>query len=227
MKILKSLNNLKEEDHRRALYATLIFIMLMILFFLLISLEEPDPPLTEPIVEIDLPDVEIIDVGSEDAGSSSETNANSTQESPPDIDTQDESPVNLPTGNGESDVPKPDESLGFPGGGNGGGTGTDFGDGGGVGGTGTGNSPGDGPSNLNRKVVKHPVFNAQTQDEGVIALDIWVDANGKVVKTRFKESKSTSGSAYLIKLAEKAARTMRYDTKPGAGWEHVQCRKSR
>ena len=38
--LVKSFRALKEEDHRRALYASLVFIMLMILFFLLVSLEE-------------------------------------------------------------------------------------------------------------------------------------------------------------------------------------------
>ena len=50
--IKKSIQALREEDHRRALYAALVFIMLLILFFLLVSLEVPDPPLEEEIVEI-------------------------------------------------------------------------------------------------------------------------------------------------------------------------------
>lgn len=236
MKIMKSLSIFKEEDHRKALYASLIFLMLMILFFLLVSLEEPDPPLEEPIVEIALPDVEIIETGSQPEGGSEnsestpETVTNNVQESPQDHDVQDESPVTIPTGNGDSeennqsnDEPQPDESLGFPGsgGGHGTGEGNDFGAGDGVGGTGDGTNPGPGTYNPNRKILKDPVFSGEAQEEGKIALDIWVDANGNVVKTRFKESKSTSGSAYLIKLAEKAAKTMKYDKKPGSGYEHV------
>ena len=236
MKILQNLQNLKEEDHRRALYASLVFIMLMILFFLLVSLEEPDPPLQEEIIEISMPDIEIIEEGSQSEGGSNmndgspDTETNDVQESVQDIATQDDSPVVMDDGNGEgnntsqeSNEPQADQSLGFPGNGGGDGTGegTEFGAGEGVGGDGVGNTPGNGTYNPNRKLIKNPVFDAQAQEQGKIALDIWVDSNGKVVKMRIKESKSTSGSAYLINLAKKAAATMRYDTKSGAGWEHV------
>lgn len=239
MKVLKSLQALKEEDHRRALYATLVFLMLMILFFLLVSLEEPDPPLEEPVVEIMMPDIEF-EMGSQPEGGSQSSDQNPepvenqveqvetpTQE----VDTQDESPVVVPSSNGNSqsentqeETPQVDNTFSF-GGGNGNGQGTgqgdEFGDGTGVGGSGQGNVPGDGTYNPNRKITTYPTVNQNTQEEGTIALDIWVDADGKVVKTRLKESQSTSGSAYLIALAEKGAKTMQYAKKPGAGIEHV------
>ena len=88
-------------------------------------------------------------------------------------------------------------------------------------GNGSGNAVGSGNYNSGRKVIKPPTFDSKAQQEGSIALDLWVNAKGQVTKTRFKPSKSTSGSAYLIHLAEKAAKTMRYDTKSGAEIEHV------
>ena len=236
MKIMKSLAALKEEDHRRALYASLVFIMLLILFFLLVSLEEPDPPLKEPIVEIELPDFEIVETGSADEGGSNNdegspiTDANNIQEAPQDNAVQDESDVVVQQGNGDSDsqnqdsdADQPDNSLSFPGngGGNGTGNGTGFGEGDGVGDGGSGNGPGGGTYNPNRKLIKDPIFDGHAQEEGKIALDIWVDADGKVVRAAIKESKSTSGSAYLINLAKKAAYTMKYEKKSGSGIEHV------
>ncbi|MCH2233776.1 MAG: hypothetical protein MK078_05935 [Crocinitomicaceae bacterium] len=239
MKMLKSFQALKEEDHRRALYASLIFIMLLILFFLLVSLEEPDPPLVDPPVEIEMPDIEI-EFGSQPEGGSQSSESNpepvenmvENPETPTsEVDTQEESPVSVPTSNGDTDsdnteeeTPQVDNTFTFGSGngsGQGNGSGDDFGSGTGVGGNGVGNTPGDGTYNPNRKVTKDPTFNKNVQEEGKIALDIWVDSKGNVVKTRIRESKSTSGSSYLISLAEKAARTMKYDAKPGAGWEHV------
>ena len=233
---MKVLEIFKEEDHRRALYASLVFIMLMILFFLLVSLEEPDPPLVEEIISIEMPDIEI-EQGSQAAGGSESSADESTpdpsnevQEVAQDVVTQEEETVYVPSGNGNTNTEntdvsesQPDETFGFPGGGSGTGTGngTDFGDGDGVGGNGNGDTPGDGSYNPDRKVTKSPSFEASAQEEGSVALDIWVDANGNVIKTRFKESKSTTGSQYLIGLAVKAAKTMRYDKQPGVPSEHV------
>lgn len=237
--IRKSIEALREEDHRRALYAVLVFLMLLILFFLLVSLEVPDPPLEEPIVEITFEDFP------EELGSQPEGGSQSNEVSPeevnvpdpidpaPDIATQSDETVNVNSnpanGSGQSESnpnnnqPQVDNSFSFPGSGNGQGTGSgdQFGSGTGVGGNGSGNTPGDGTYNPNRKIVQPPSFDANAQEEGKIALDIYIDANGTVVKTKFKSSKSTSGSDYLKKLAEKAARTMKYDKKPGAGMEYV------
>lgn len=228
---------LKEEDHRKALYASLVFIMLMILFFLLVGFEQPDPPLKNEPLEVELPDVEI-DQGSQAAGGSASSEAptdnitpTDLQESAQEVTTQEEETTYVPSGNGNAQTdntqvsePKPDETFGFPtGGGNGEGTGngTAFGDGDGVGGNGNGNTPGDGSYNPDRKVTNPPSFDANAQEEGSVALDIWVDQNGKVIKTRYKQSKSNTGSQYLIGLAEKAAKTMKYDRKPGVPSEHV------
>ncbi len=239
--LVKNLQNLKEEDHRRALYAVLVFIMLMILFFLLVSLEEPDPPIEEKIIEIEMPDIEY-EGSQEEGGSQSnnmDANTDSNNENEKDqtshIETQDDSDINVSSADGSADnnneeekEPNVDESFSFGGNsgqGSGNGDGDQFGDGSGVGGNGQGDSPGDGKYNPNRKVTKAPTFDSYSQEEGTIALDIWVDANGNVFKTRIKASKSTSGSAYLISLAEKAAKTMKYDKKPGAGIEHVGYKK--
>jgi hypothetical protein len=233
--IWKSLRALKEEDHRRALYASLVFIMLMILFFLLVSLEEPDPPIQEILVPIDMEQIDIPEEYREDPGGGGSQGGPSpidqqVHNSAEQIQTQQEESVNVPAGNqnqtenGVNNQPQADQSLGFNGDGgdgNGDGNGNGFGDGDG---TGVGNGDGTngyGNSNTNRKVTTAPVFNGNVQEEGKIALDIWVDENGNVVQVRYKEAKSTSGSEYLISLATRAAKTMKYEKKPGAVREYV------
>lgn len=230
---MKFLALFKEEDHRKALYASLIFIMLMILFFLLVSLKEPNPPLKEEIIEVVMPDVEI-EQGSESEGGSSESEekveepANDVIEEPArNVVTQKDESVKVNKSNGNTNnnnnknEPKPDSDLTFPGSSTGQGTtdGSGFGEKDGVGDGGTGNAPGNGAGS--RKVTQAPVFDANAQEEGRVALDIWVDENGNVVKTRYKESKSSTGSQYLIDLAVKAAKTMKYSKRPGVSAEHV------
>ena len=235
---VKSLRQLKEEDHRRALYASLVFIMLMILFFLLVSLEEPDPPLEEKIIEIEMPEIQY-EGSSAKGGSSSESNEMAEQseetveEETHHVEQQEEETVKVNSGKGDTKTDQEEEqqvdnSLSFgkgKGDGKGTGEGDEFGKGDGVGGKGDGDKPGDGKYNPDRKVLKKPTFDAYAQQQGTIALDIWVDEKGNVYKTRLKASESTSGSAYLISLAEKAAKTMKYDAKPGAGVEHVGYKK--
>lgn len=237
--VRQAMDALREEDHRRALYAALVFIMLMILFFLLVSLEVPDPPKEEKIVELTMEDIDY-DFGSQPEGGSQSNDMNpdpvpvpdNTVEPSVEHDVQSESNVQVVESNGtnqnsnsnQNQSPPVDNTFTFGNGnGNGSGTGSgdQFGSGSGVGGNGNGNTPGDGTHNPNRKIIQPPSFNANAQEQGKIALDIYVDANGNVVKTKFKQSKSTSGSDYLKKLAEKAARTMKYDKKPGAGLEYV------
>lgn len=235
MKLVKMLAVLKEEDHRKALYATLIFIMLNILFFLLVSMEEPDPPLQEEIIPIDMENIEIPEEFMEEAGSGGSSEGGPSQvdeqvhHSAEQTQTQQDPSVHVNAGNenqtenGVNNQPQPDQSLGFNGNeGNDNGTneGNTFGSENGVGGHDSGPG-GDGNYNPNRKITTAPTFNGNAQEEGRIALDLWVDENGNVIQVRYKESKSTSGSEYLISLATRAAKTMKYDKKPGAVKEHV------
>ncbi|WP_070138622.1 energy transducer TonB [Crocinitomix algicola] len=234
---MKFLALFKEEDHRKALYASLIFSMLMILFFLLVAFEQPDPPLVQEEIEVELPEVEL-DLGSQAKGGSTSTETPTTTQTPTNVEesaqaveSQEEESTYVPSGTGSSQTdntqesaPEPDETFGFPGGGGDGtgtGNGTAFGQGDGVGGDGAGDTPGSGTYNPDRKVTKAPSFNANAQEEGDVALDIYVDENGKVIKTRYNQSKSNTGSQYLINLAEKAAKTMKYSPKPGKPSEYV------
>jgi len=232
--IQKSLKALREEDHRRALYSTLVFAMLLTLLFLLVSMDEPDPPLKEEIIPIDMENIILPEEFMEEAGGGgSQGDANPEYSEAVDpaehIESQPDPSVVIPSGNGNEtnnqvNNQRPDDGLTFGGNhGNDNGTndGTGFGDGTGQN-DGSGTGPGgEGLYNPSRKITTNPTFDGNAQEEGKIALDIYVDENGKVDHVRFKESKSTSGSAYLISLATKAAKTMKYDKKPGAGIEHV------
>jgi len=230
------LKALKDEDHRKALYASLIFMMILLLFFLLAGFEIPDPPLQEKIVEVE------IEFGSQPIGGSS-SNSESVQEvtqvtTPPsrEIDTQEDSPVTVNSGQSNTnqettntttttEQPKVDNTFTFgDNGGNssGNGSGTGFGNGDGVGGNGSGNTPGNGSStNKKRKLIDAGGITAQTQEEGKIALDIWVDEKGNVVRTKYNASHSTSGSEKLKTLARKWAFTLQYDKLLGAPVQHV------
>jgi len=228
------ITSLKEKDNRKALYAALIFMMLMLLFFLLVSLDEPDPPLQEEIIELEF--------GGELEGGSAaseqpteEVVEETVTESAKQVDTQDESPVVVASGQGNSHTstntqeakPDPvDNSLGFPGGGGGttggNGNGTGFGDGNGVDGDGgTGVGPGMGKNNLNRKCIDKGGLSVQTQEEGKVAVDIWVNDKGEVVQVKFNPSKSNSPSNYLIGLAKRYAKTRMYEKLLGAPKQFV------
>lgn len=223
---------LKEKDNRKALYAALIFMMLMLLFFLLVSMDEPDPPLQEKIVEVEI-EFGAPEMGGSAANSDSQEEVvNTVSETAQDIETQEDSPVYQASGNGTSttsnetqeEQPKVDEGLTF--GGNGGNTGGNgngpgFGSGDGVGDGGQGNSAGSGTTNLNRKVIDYGGITAQSQQEGKVAIDIWVNDKGEVVKVKFNPSKSNTASDYLIGLAKKWAFTMQYDKSLGSPTQFV------
>lgn len=230
---------LKEEDHRKALYATLVFTILLVLFFLLVSLEVPDSP-DETVVKIAMEDVEL-DMGGPPKGGSRGSKKQvvpapaapqSDPSSAPETATQEDSPIAVPPPSEASEPaaeappsPPVDHTFAFGqkagSGRSGEGQGSQFGSGTGVGGNGSGQQKGNGKTNARRKVIRPPSFKASAQEEGKIALDIYVNESGTVVRTVFKESKSTSGSDYLKKLAEKAARTMRYEARKGAETEYV------
>ena len=88
-------------------------------------------------------------------------------------------------------------------------------------GNGQGNAEGDGKVNLDRKVVNYGGITAQSQQEGKVAIDIWVNDKGEVVKVKFNPSKSNTASDYLIGLAKKWAYTMEYEKSLGSPTQFV------
>ena len=229
---MEFIRSLKEKDNRKALYAALIFMMLMLLFFLLVSLDEPDPPLQEEIIEIEFGGE--LEGGSAASAQETKVTKESVAESAEQVDTQDESSVVVASGQGTSSTstntqetkPYPvDNSLGFPGGGGGttagGGGGSGFGDGNGVDGDGgTGVGPGMGKENLNRKCIDKGGLPVQTQEEGKVVIDVWVNDKGEVVTVRLN-SKTNTPSNNLIGLAKRFAKTRLYEKLLGAPKQFV------
>lgn len=202
---------LKQKEDRHAIYAVAIFIMLSILFFLLVSLKTP----AEKEIEV-APIETLVEVSFEApsaSGSETASTSSSTPISSPDIAVQNEPSIvveksvalsldntfNFKPSQGKTDGPT-------------------FGD----------DTEADisvvGPSengNSSRTILKNPNFETNLQEEGEIALKLWVDAKGVVVKAVLEPSQSNSGSQYLIRAAIKAAKTMRYNAKVGVPSEYV------
>lgn len=239
--LFSSLVDTKEK--RKGAIAALLFMLMVLIMLFLNTFSIPDPPLEEELVEIGIE-------GDFAGGSSSSSNSNpnNTTESvttPPaqEIETQDDESVYVPSDEGQTDTQEetqqntntsqqeerqPDSQWNFGnfGNGNGEGEGTGegdkFGDGDGDGGNGGQSGSGDGGYNPGRKKISDACIDVNSQIEGTIALDIWVDENGKVVRTQYNESKSNTGNQNLIRLAEKATRCMKYEEKPGTGTQKVK-----
>jgi len=76
-------------------------------------------------------------------------------------------------------------------------------------------------ANNSRAIIKAPQLDMNAQEEGRIALKLWVDQDGNIVKTQLDEARSTSGSSYLIRLAKKAALSMQYEQSEKKMFEFV------
>lgn len=102
----------------------------------------------------------------------------------------------------------------------GGSAGTGGGQGGGIGtGNGTGTGPGSGAGSgggdfqlKGRDMKRNPSIDETAPEEGFVVVDIWVDKDGNVTKAVANPSKSTSSSAKLYKLAEKAAKNAKFSS---------------
>ncbi len=202
---------LKEKEHQHAFYAVAIFIMLTTLFFLLVSLKSP----VKKVEEVE-PIEAVIEVSfAEPASSGSETVSpnNLTNEVVEDIAVQNEPSVTTETAatNSVDNAFNFNPSSGTL-------DGPKFGDN-------EGNDIVDsGPAHegiSSRSILEEPTFNTNLQEEGEIALKLWVDAKGFVVKALLDADHSNSGSQFLVREAIKAAKTMRYNTKEGVPSEFV------
>ncbi len=72
-----------------------------------------------------------------------------------------------------------------------------------------------------RKIKKHSKPEKHKNEEGVVVLKIWVDRSGKVVRTSFNASKSTTTSQYLKDLAVDAAKRWKFNQEQDAAVEQV------
>ncbi|NNE54854.1 MAG: energy transducer TonB [Flavobacteriales bacterium] len=67
-----------------------------------------------------------------------------------------------------------------------------------------------------RGIIGYPTLNDAVTEEGIVVLNIYVDRNGNVIDTQRNYSLSNTSSDKLFKLAEKAAKTAKFNVKPNA-----------
>lgn len=67
-----------------------------------------------------------------------------------------------------------------------------------------------------RGMVGDPSLSEKPTEEGKVVLDIYVDRQGKVIRTARNYVESNTSSSYLFELAEKAAKTARFNVKDNA-----------
>lgn len=217
------MESLSKEHRKKGILAAFIFLLLLLLFFFLVSLKEPDPPLQEKIIEIEL---EIPPGGSSGGGSPTISNSNNNK-SAENLVTQDDESVVLNVGNGNDKVTNQNTNsnqnnwmqMGEGGGENGGDGGDGFGTG-----DGTGDGIGDGPASGGARIMHGRPADCldKTQEEGSVYLILWVNASGKIVRAENNAAKSTTGSQKLISMAKQAVMgCVTFEKRPGTPDEKI------
>ncbi len=206
-----------QEDRRKAFIAAFLFLLLLLLVFFLVSLKEPDPPLVEKEVEVELD----IPAGGSSGGSSKAQNDTKKVVSAENLAVQNESDVKVVKGQGDDKNTNQNNNaqndwmnMGNNGGQNGGNDGgDDWGSGGGHGGD---IGPGGGNSESRIRYGNPTDCIGNFNEEGKVYLIIWVNANGKIIRAQNNAAKSTTGSQNLISMAIDAVKNcVYYEKRPG------------
>jgi hypothetical protein len=221
---------------------TLFINLILLYFYLTIRWSYPDPmPQVEPRMEIiPVAQIDLNAGGNEgsDGGSPNETPYEKpisenpvptpTTNSPQHVSTNQNSNVSVSSGNNNTPTvnqnalfTKPTGNGTGTGNGDGDGPGTGEGDGPGTGTTsGNGTGPGHGNYNLaGRSALEKPAPKNVTLKEGKIVINIWVDRNGKVVRTKVNLDLSTINDAKLASECEKAAMNTKWSENDDADEE--------
>ncbi|MBK9420798.1 MAG: hypothetical protein IPN44_07075 [Flavobacteriales bacterium] len=223
----------EQHDRRTGVIFTIVFHILLLILFLYIGLQQPDP----------LPQEEGIELAFEDAGGltggGSPAQAQTTPpppveavtpETPEPVATQEESDVAVPKPTTPKPKPqpkppeprKPDPRALFnptTGGAPGNSPSTTAGNGP------PSSTPGDGGSGsfkgkafegrlAGRGLMRGPNITEKPSEGGKVALDIFVDRTGKVTHVGFNLDRSTTTSQVLFNLAKKAALQCTFSPKP-------------
>ena len=226
---------LKQETHdkRTGVIFTIVFHILLLVLFLYIGLQQPDPLPQEEGIELAFEDAGGL-AGGGDASAKPEDNPPppveaSVPEAPEPVATQEESDVAVPKPSTPKPKPqpkppeprKPDPRALFnpTGGTPGDKPGTSPGDGP------PSSTPGDGGSGsfkgkafegrlAGRGLMRGPNISEKPSEGGKVALDIFVDRTGKVTHVTFNLDRSTTTSQVLFNLAKKAAMQCTFSPKP-------------
>ena len=223
-----------EDDRNRGLITAGVYGVVMMILLLFLSVSQPDPPLRDIPVEIQLtPEMIIAPISSSSGsdGGAQKSGSVDPKPTPPDagdpvVTSNRPKPVqhnsgqggNKPVQNPNPPQQQPDPTFTFGGGGSGGsggsGTGPGFGQGaGGTGGEGAGGTGSGG----GRKVIKDPCTPERSTEEGTIFLSIQVDDQGRVIRADNIPSRSTTSSVSAIEAARRSVlNCMRFEARPGA-----------
>jgi hypothetical protein len=222
-----------ERDRNRGIIFAAIYAVVMLILLLFLSVSEPDPPLKDIPVVIELTPEMILAPNSPKGSEGGAEKSGSIDPKPtppsmgdPVITSKTPKPVQHNAGqSGVKPVEypnppqqQPDPTFTFGGGGSGGSGGSSTGPvfGQGAGGTGGDGSGGNG-TGVARKVIRDPCVPERSNEEGTIFLSIQIDDQGRVIRADNIASKSTTSSVSAIESARRAVLDcMRYDARPGA-----------
>ncbi|GAA0876511.1 hypothetical protein GCM10009118_29210 [Wandonia haliotis] len=219
----------EEKDRNTGIVAAVVFTAVLSILLLFLSVTEPDPPLQDIPVPIELDEEMIIEDFEANAGGGTPANTKDPKPTPPDqgdaVLSSEEPTFTHNTGqegkkpveNPKPSDPEPDPTFTFSGSGGsegGGGSGNLFG-------SGTDNNPGTGSGGAGsgtRKVVTPPCPPSAGTEEGDIYLTVWIDETGKVIKAENIPTKTTTSSATVINAAIQGVKNcMRFEKREGAG----------
>ena len=222
------------KDRRTGAIVSIVLHAIVIILFLLFGLSQPNPLPKDEGIEISFESAGGLTGGAPDPnpGSPQETAVPVTApETPEEVATEEESPVEVPKPVKPKPKPKPqpaepkppkpnpnalfnpssnpntNPTSGPPGGGP---PGDKPGDGG------VGNFHGKGFEGklAGRGLMRGPSISEKPNEGGKVALDIFVDRTGKVTRVAFNLDRSTTTSQVLFNLARKAALQCTFSAKP-------------
>lgn len=228
----------QRRDRTTGIITTVIFHVLLLILFLFIGLKQFDPPLQETMIPVEmLESAGGLDGGMNDPNSGGGQPATAPEsEQPEEVATEEESEVEIskpvkptkprqetpkpakPDPNAlfnPSDNPGPD-TEGPPGGGPN--------DTNKPGGGGTGKFHGEGFEGKldGRGLATVPGFRNDNTDAGIVAVDIKVDATGKVIYAKGKLDRPTTTTSHqLHQLAEGYAKQFKFSARQGSGLDQV------
>ncbi len=226
-----------EHDRNRGLITAGVYSVVMMILLLFLSVSEPDPPIKDVPVVIELtPEMIIQPSASGSDGGAEKSGAIDPKPTPPDmgepiVTSNKPREVKVNSGQGgtrpvENPNPpqqQPDPTFTFGSGGSGGvggsGNGSMFGQGQG----GSGDGGGGTGSGTARKVIKDPCRADRSTEEGTIVLSVQIDDQGRVVRADNVASRSTTSSPSAIEAARRAVLDcMRYEARPGSGMARAE-----
>lgn len=236
----KEIKIVEEGDRNRGLITAAVFITVVLILLLFLSISEPNPPLKDIPVVIELsPEMIMEPSASGSDGGAKKSGSVDPKPTPPDqgdpvLTSKKPKPVqhnsgtsgNKPVKNPNPPQQQPDPTFTFPGGGSGGsggnGNGSGFGEG--TGGAGDGTGTGGTGTGGNRKKIKDACKPDNTSEDGTIYLTIYIDEYGKVVRADNIASKSTTSSVSVIDAARRAVMCERYESIKGAAVQKKEVR---